>query len=135
MKLFLFLVMGLIFLFAACFEIKADNSKDKKPDWQTISAKEAFNMMEVSENYILLDVRTESEFQERRIKGAILIPDNEIKERAGAELPDKKAVIFVYCRSGRRSASAAAELAKLGYTNVYDFGGILSWPYETVGGL
>ena len=91
-------------------------------------------MMEESDDYILLDVRTEEEYLELRIDGAILIPDFEITDRAEADLPDKESLILVYCRSGRRSALASEQLAALGYTNVYDFGGIQSWPYETVKG-
>ena len=91
-------------------------------------------MMESVDDFILLDVRTEEEFRENRIGGAILIPDYEISARAGLELPDKDAVILIYCRSGRRSENAARELADMGYTNVYDFGGIIDWPYETASG-
>ncbi|MCL1792653.1 MAG: rhodanese-like domain-containing protein [Oscillospiraceae bacterium] len=102
--------------------------------YRKISAEEAREMMESSESYILLDVRTEEEYRENRIGGAMLLPDYEITKRAELELPDKNAVILVYCRSGRRSENAARELAEMGYTNVYDFGGIFDWPYETVGG-
>jgi len=105
----------------------------QKPPAKRISAEEAHKMMlELKDkDYILLDVRTEKEFKEKRISNAILIPDYEIKQRAKAELTDKNKVILVYCRSGRRSANAAAELLSLGYTKVYDFGGILDWNYET----
>jgi len=109
-------------------------AEDTGTSWRTISADEAYRMMQESDDYILLDVRTEEEYTERRIDGSILIPDFEIKERAEAELPDKDATILVYCRSGRRSASAAETLYSLGYTNVYDFGGIIDWPYETITG-
>ena len=91
-------------------------------------------MMNESKPYILLDVRTDEEFKEKRIDGAILIPNYEIKERAIAELPDKSILILIYCRSGRRSADAAKALIDMGYTNVYDFGGINDWPYDTVSG-
>ena len=94
-----------------------------------ISAEQAYNMMSESDNYILLDVRTNEEYQERHIKGAVLIPDFELADRAEKELPDKNSVILVYCRSGRRSGNAANLLTRLGYTNVYDFGGIVNWPY------
>ena len=135
MKIAFFTLMtGLLFFQAACFAVKADNSNDSQPRWQTISGQEAFKLMEESDNFILLDVRTEQEFLEMRIDGAILIPDYEIKERAETELPDKNIIILVYCRSGRRSALSAAVLADLGYINVYDFGGILNWPYGTVSG-
>ncbi len=72
-----------------------------------------------------------AEYKKKHIKDATLIPDTEIAIRAVAELPDKSAVILVYCRSGRRSESAAKALVKLGYTGVYDFGGIVDWPYKT----
>ena len=98
--------------------------------YMKISAAEAKEMM--SGDYTLLDVRTVSEFNEGHISGAILIPDNEIAVRAKNELQDKNALILVYCQSGRRSALAANELVKQGYTNVYDFGGITSWPYDIV---
>jgi len=128
----LVLTTTLFLIITSCFNVKTDNSNNNPPRWQTITAQEARLIMETSDNFILLDVRTESEFQEMRISIAILIPDYEIKDRAETELPDKNVIILVYCRSGRRSASAAAELARLGYTNVFDFGGIINWPYGTV---
>ena len=124
------LTATLLLILTSCTNIRTDNSNSNPPSWQTITAQEAYVIMNETDNFILLDVRTESEFQEMRIYGAILIPDFEIKDRAENELPDKNAVILVYCRSGRRSASAAAELVRLGYTNVFDFGGIINWPFE-----
>jgi rhodanese-related sulfurtransferase len=100
---------------------------------QKISAEEAKAMMDDRNPYILLDVRTEAEHKEQRIKGSILIPVDEIDERAEKELPDKDTRILVYCRAGYRSAAAADNLTYLGYTNVYDLGGIINWPYETAG--
>ena len=102
------------------------------PVYQRITASQAKAMMAEGEPYILLDVRTEEEFSEKHIPGAILIPDFEIATRAEAELSDKDALILVYCRSGRRSVDAAKVLVEMGFTNVYDFGGILDWPYEIV---
>ena len=102
--------------------------------YRKISASEARQMMSQLTEYIILDVRTSEEFTEKRIEGALLIPVSELFRRAGKELPDKTKVIFVYCRSGGRSAAAAKELVGLGYTNVYDFGGIMNWPYETTSG-
>jgi rhodanese-related sulfurtransferase len=64
----------------------------------------------------------------------MLIPDYEIKDRASREIPDKGSRIIVYCRSGMRSAGTARALVKLGYTRVFDLGGIMHWPYETVRG-
>ena len=79
----------------------------------------------------LVDVRTPEEYDEGFIENAILIPNETINE-APTELPDKDAVILVYCRSGNRSRQAANKLVDLGYTNIYDFGGIIDWPYEIV---
>jgi rhodanese-related sulfurtransferase len=102
--------------------------------YQRITPEEAKKMMDSGKPFILLDVRTEAEYAELRIEGAILIPDYEIIERAATGLPDKSALILIYCRSGRRSADAANELIGMGYRNVYDFGGIIDWPFETVSG-
>jgi len=90
--------------------------------------------MDSGEPYILLDVRSESEFNEQRIDGAIVLPVDEIINRAAAVLPDKDTAILVYCRSGSRSATASNELVGMGYTNVYDIGGIIDWPYGTISG-
>ena len=99
-----------------------------------ITQEEAKSLMDSEENYIILDVRTVEEFSESHIEGAILIPDYEINEKAEETLTDKNQLILVYCRSGRRSKLAAAELAKMGYTNVKEFGGIIDWSYGTVSG-
>ena len=97
-----------------------------------ITAEEAKKIMDTESEYVVLDVRTEEEFAQGHIPGAILIPDYEIREEAESSLPDKDALILVYCRSGRRSKNAAQILLELGYTNIREFGGILDWPYETV---
>lgn len=89
-------------------------------------------MMDSGNGVIVLDVRTPEEFQTGHIAGALLIPDTEIVNKAPSLLTDKSAVILVYCRSGRRSALASEALIQLGYRNVYDFGGIIDWPYEVV---
>ncbi|MCL2389606.1 MAG: rhodanese-like domain-containing protein [Elusimicrobia bacterium] len=99
-----------------------------------ISATQARNIMNGSEPYIILDVRTPREFRTRRIRNAILIPHTEIRNRALAELPDKNIIILIYCQGGVRSANAARAMIELGYTNVFDFGGIADWPYETISG-
>ncbi len=104
------------------------------PVYQKMTAEEAKAILEGNNPFILLDVRTEEEFLENRIEGAVLIPDYTLADRAASELPDQDALILVYCRSGRRSAAAAKKLVDMGYTNVYDFGGIIDWPYETVNG-
>ena len=99
--------------------------------YQQITAEEAKNIMDTESDYIIIDARTDEEFAQGHIADAILIPEYEIAERAGKELPDKNQLILVYCRSGRRSKIASEELVKLGYSNVKEFGGIIDWPYET----
>ena len=111
-----------------------DESGKPAPEgkYNKISPKEAKAMMDEKSSYIVLDVRTTEEFAEGHIDGAILIPDYEIESRAAEMLTDKEALMFVYCRSGRRSEGAARKLVSMGYTNVYDIGGITKWPYGTV---
>lgn len=95
----------------------------------SITGAEAKALMESEENYIILDVRTQEEFDEGHIAGAILIPDYEIAEKAEDILTDKEQLILVYCRSGRRSKLASAVLAEMGYTNIKEFGGVIDWQY------
>ena len=95
--------------------------------YHKISAEEAKSMMAEGKPFIILDVRTEAEYQEKHIDGAILIPYDEVGSRAGAELQDKSALIFVYCRSGNRSSTAAHTLVDMGYINVYDMGAMADW--------
>ena len=105
-----------------------------KYSYTQISMEEAIAMMEESTDYILLDVRTHEEFAELHIPGAICVPNEEIGTDEIPELPNKEQLILVYCRSGNRSKQASEKLAKLGYSNVYEFGGIIDWPGETVSG-
>ncbi len=100
--------------------------------YEQITPQQAKAIMDAESDYIIIDARTEEEFAEGHIENAILIPEYEIADRAEKELPNKKQLILVYCRSGRRSKIASEELVKLGYTNVKEFGGIIDWPYETV---
>ena len=100
--------------------------------YEQISGAEAKALMDSESGYIIIDARTQPEYDEGHITGAILIPEYEIADRAEKELPDKNRLILVYCRSGRRSKIAAEELVKLGYTNVKEFGGIIDWKYEIV---
>ena len=100
--------------------------------YDQISGAEAKALMDSESGYIIIDARTQEEYDQGHIPGAIMIPEYEIADRAEKELPDKDQLILVYCRSGRRSKIAAEELVKLGYTNVKEFGGIIDWEYETV---
>ena len=98
--------------------------------YEQISGAEAKELMDSESGYVIIDARTQEEYAQGHIPGAILIPEYEIADRAEKELPDKDQLILVYCRSGRRSKIATEELVKLGYTNVKEFGGIIDWEYE-----
>ena len=104
--------------------------KGEKAMFEQITAENAKKIMDSGEEHIVLDTREQDEFDEGHIPNAILIPYTEIENKAIELLPDKNKLILVYCRSGRRSKIAAESLAKLGYTNVKEFGGIIDWPYE-----
>ena len=107
-------------------------SGDGSASYDQISGAEAKALMDSESGYVIIDARTQEEYDQGHIPGAILIPEYEIADRAEKELPDKDQLILVYCRSGRRSKIAAEELVKLGYTNVKEFGGIIDWEYEIV---
>lgn len=98
--------------------------------YERINAEEAKAIMDRESNYIIIDARTQSEYDEGHIPDAILIPEYEIANKACEFLKDKDQLILVYCRSGRRSKIAAQALVDLGYTNVKEFGGIIDWKYE-----
>ena len=112
--------------------INDEKSDEERAIYIKISAEEAKLIMEKEENYIILDVRTEAEFNEGHIEGAILLPVDQIKKDAENVLPDKEKLILIYCRSGNRSKTAADQLIDMGYKNVMDFGGIIDWPYAVV---
>lgn len=95
-----------------------------------ITPQRAKEMMESTKEYYLADVRCEDEYEQGHIEDAILLPLCEIRCSAPRLLPQKDRTLLLYCRSGVRSAQAAQILESMGYTNVFDFGGILSWPYE-----
>jgi rhodanese-related sulfurtransferase len=107
-------------------------SNGASASYEQIDGAKAKEIMDSESGYIIIDARTKEEYDGGHIPGAILIPEYEISDRAEKELLDKKQLILVYCRSGRRSKIAAEELVKLGYTNVKEFGGIIDWKYEIV---
>ena len=114
-----------ILLLAGCSGNASDDS------YQQITQEEAKEMMDAQE-VIILDVREQDEYDSGHIPGAVLLPVGTIDETTAAEvIPEKDSTVLVYCRSGNRSKTASASLADLGYTNIYDFGGINTWPYET----
>ena len=100
--------------------------------YQQITREEAARILDEEKGWILLDVRTEEEYDEGHIPGAVNLPNEDIGADEPELLPDKGQVILVYCRSGRRSKEAAAKLAAMGYSGVLEFGGILDWTGEVI---
>ena len=123
----IFAIFLTMLLLSAC-EQRAENSQEV--GYVNITAEEAKKIMDTQVGYVILDTRTQEEYDQGHIPGAIVISHDEITEKAESILTDKNQLILVYCRSGRRSKLAAEDLAKLGYTNIKEFGGILDWPYE-----
>ena len=108
------------------------SEQEKSIGFLSITAEEAKNMMDEMDGEIILDVREQDEYDEKHIPGAVLFPVGMIDtETAEGMIPEKDTVILVYCRSGNRSKTASRKLVELGYTQVYEFGGIKDWPYET----
>ena len=126
MKKLLCIMIALLVL-TACGQ---DKENEQEAVYVNITAQQAKEIMDSRNDYILLDTRTQEEYDEGHIPGAILIPYDEITEKAESILPDKSQLLLVYCRSGRRSKLASEDLVKLGYTNIKEFGGIIDWPYE-----
>jgi len=124
------IIAALVFLLAVSGCASEEASGGKEESYMRINAEKAKEMMENLEEFVLLDARTEEEFSEGHIPGAIVIPHDEIFERAEAEIPEKDVPVFVYCRSGNRSKTASKALFDLGYSEIYEFGGIIDWPYE-----
>lgn len=111
-------------------ETKKEKDTMEIQEYREITADKAKEMMD-NQDVVILDVRTEAEYRAKHIKDAVLIPLDQVEDLAEIELPEKEKTILVYCRSGQRSRVASQMLVELGYTNVYEFGGIIDWPYET----
>lgn len=101
--------------------------------YHKITAEEAKKMMDEG-GVVVVDVRTAEEYAQKHIPGAILVPNESIGEELPEALPDLDAVLLIHCRTGVRSKQASDKLASLGYRHIYDFGGIVDWPYETESG-
>lgn len=97
-----------------------------------ISAKEALEMMRLSPDCQVVDVRTREEFDAGHIEGAINVPNEAIAGTKPHELSDLNKILILCCRTGNRSREAAGKLEKIGYTNVYDIGSLKNWPYHLV---
>ena len=124
MKRILALIFVMLLVLTGCGGTTVENT------YQQITQEEAKDMMDTQE-VIVLDVREQDEFDAGHIPGAVLLPVGTItKDTAAAVIPELDSVVLVYCRSGNRSKTASKALADLGYSNVYEFGGINTWPYE-----
>ena len=125
MKRTILLLFSVLLLLTGCAGKAADGS------YRQISQEEAKEMMD-TRDVVILDVREQDEYDSGHIPGAVLLPVGAIEEgTAGEVISEKDSVVLVYCRSGNRSKTASSKLAELGYTNIYEFGGINTWPYET----
>ena len=126
MKRIFFLILAMLLVLTECGGTTVENT------YQQIKQEEAKNMMDMQE-VIILDVREQDEFDAGHIPGAVLLPVGTItKDTAASVIPELDSVVLVYCRSGNRSKTASEAIAALGYTKVYEFGGINTWPYEVV---
>lgn len=129
MKRILIILFIVTIIISGCNKVKRNETINI--DYKTISSEEAKEIID-NEEVIILDVRTQAEYESGHIENSILLPVTDISSKAEEMLPDKDAKILIYCRSGNRSATAASQLIRMGYANVYDFGGIISWPYQIV---
>lgn len=126
MKRLVFLFFVLVALLTGCGA--AGTSEER--GYTHISQEEAKEMMD-TQDVLILDVREQEEYDSGHIPDALLLPVGTITEESAAEvIPDKETTVLIYCRSGNRSKTAAKTLTELGYTNIYEFGGITTWPYE-----
>jgi len=144
----LLMTIAVIFLFVGCaqnqeaasdgamgvssVESELSSNEEQGSGYQQISQEEAMKMMEEEDDYLILDVRTPEEFAEGHIPDAVNIPNETIGSDVSDVLKDKDQILLIYCRSGNRSKQASSKLAMLGYTNIYEFGGINTWPGEIV---
>ena len=124
--------IGMLFILLLLTACGQDPKENREAVYMNINAEEAKQIMDTTDGYIILDVRTQEEYDQGHIPGAMLIPHTDIETNAETMLTDKDQMILVYCRSGRRSKMAAEALVALGYTNIREFGGIMDWPYEVV---
>ena len=121
----------IILLFFALCLTSGTMAKSRSVKFRSLDVKEFARYIERAD-VMLVDVRTAEEYAAGHIPNAVNLDHEDVPSKAEAMLPDKDALILVYCRSGRRSKIASEELVKLGYTNVKEFGGIIDWPYKTV---
>jgi rhodanese-related sulfurtransferase len=131
-------IMFIILIIASLLMISCNNSEQSVDENETegkvmmISPEEAKENLDEDSEIVLLDVRTPGEYESGHIEDAVLLPLDQLNEKASEVIPDQEKTYYVYCRSGNRSATAAQLLVDMGYENIYDLGGIIDWPYDTV---
>lgn len=126
------LIIGIsaLVLGGALFALKANKPSEKENTFISIPMQEALEKFKIKGDFVILDVRRQDEYESGHIPGAMNIPNETIEEEVEEILPNKDQIIYVYCRSGNRSKQASEKLVKLGYTNIYEFGGILDYTGE-----
>ena len=129
MKHILPIILIMVFALIGCSSVKQEQNAAA---YKQISQEEAKEMMGRDDGHVIVDVRRQDEYDAGHIPGAILIPNESIGCDSPEALPDYDQIILVYCRSGNRSRQASEKLAAMGYTNIYEFGGINTWTGETV---
>lgn len=137
MKRILFFAAAALLLLAGCAAntgSSADGGATAKRSYLQIDQETAKRMMEADDGHVIVDVRRQDEYDAGHIPGAILIPNESIGTEPPEALPDLNQVILIYCRSGNRSKQAAQKLADMGYTELYEFGGIIDWTGDIVTG-
>lgn len=128
MKRLTIIFFAIIVLLSGCTQPNGSSADS----YTQITQEEAKEMMKKDDSHIIVDVRRQDEYDEGHIPGAVLIPNESISDKQPEELPDLDQIILIYCRSGRRSKEASQKLADIGYTRVYEFGGINTWTGEIV---
>ena len=128
----LYIILLAALLLAGCSAYSSSPAQEA-PGYKQIDQDTAKQMMLLDDGHVIVDVRRQDEYDAGHIPGAILIPNESIVDEQPAELPDLDQIILIYCRTGNRSKQAAQKLANMGYTNVYEFGGINTWTGEIMG--
>lgn len=132
MKRILLPLLLILFILTGCAQKLDGDGMIGKTTYIQIDQEKAKEMMAVNDGHVIVDVRRADEYAAGHIPGAILIPNESIGTEKPEQLPDKDQIILIYCRSGNRSKQAAQKLADMGYTNIYEFGGINTWTGEVV---
>lgn len=123
------IVLIILFALSGCSSVKEEQNTAA---YKQISQEEAKEMMSRDDGHVIVDVRRQDEYDAGHIPGAILIPNESIGCDSPEALPDYDQIILIYCRTGNRSKQASEKLAAMGYTNIYEFGGINTWTGEIV---